>query len=138
VNHFRAFVAGFVSTLVFHQAVILVFNLLGAIPFGPWSMAPTQPLGVPAVISLAFWGGVWGVALWPLLRGAAGRAYWIRAVVLGALGPTLVAFLIVAPMKGRPIGMGWDPKLWIGGFIVNAAWGYGLALLLRTFKRFGL
>lgn len=138
MNYARAFAAGFVSTLVFHQAVIGLFHLLGALPVGPWSMAPVGPLGVPAVVSLAFWGGVWGVALWPVLKGAAGSAYWIRAVVLGAIGPTVVAFLIVAPLKGRSFGMGWDPKLWIGGFIVNAAWGYGLALLLRLFKRFGL
>jgi hypothetical protein len=138
MNHVRAFAAGFLSTLVFHQGVILVFHLLGVFPRMPWNFAPVPPLGVPSVISLAFWAGVWGIALWPLLKGASGAAYWMRAVVLGALGPTLVAFLIVVPLKGGSIGAGWDPKLWIGGFIVNGAWGFGLALFLRGFRKLGL
>jgi hypothetical protein len=138
MNYARAFGAGFLSTLIFHQGVILVFHLLGVFARAPWDFTGVPPLGVPAVLSLAFWGGVWGVVLWPALKGATGSAYWLRAIVLGAIAPTVVAFLIVAPLKGRPIGMGWDPKLWIGGFIVNGAWGYGLALLLRLFKRFGL
>ena len=133
----RAFAAGFVSTLIFHQGVLLLFYLMGAIPAAPWSLVPTVPLGVPSVISLSFWAGVWGIALWPLLRGASGSAYWIRAIVLGAIGPTVVAFLIVAPLKGRAFGMGWEAKLWIGGFIVNAAWGFGLAVLIRWFRRLG-
>jgi hypothetical protein len=138
MNHARAFAAGFLSTLIFHQGVILLFYLLGAIPSGPWSMAPTAPFGVPQVISLSFWAGVWGIALWPLLQRTSGTAFWVRAVVLGAIGPTVVAFLVVAPLKGRAFGMGWDPKLWIGGFIVNGAWGFGLALLIRLLRRVGL
>lgn len=138
MNYARAFAAGFASTLIFHQGVILLFYVLGAFSRAPWSFAPVPPFGVPAVISLSFWAGVWGVVLWPALRGATGTAYWLRAVVLGALGPTLVAFLVVAPLKGGAVGAGWDPKLWVGGLIVNGAWGYGLALLLRLFKRVGL
>lgn len=137
MNHVRAFVAGFLSTLVFHQGVILVFHLLGAFPRAPWNFTPVPPLGIPSVISLSFWAGLWGIALWPLLKNVSGSAYWIRAIVLGALGPTLVAFLVVVPLKGGTVGAGWDPKLWIGGFIVNAAWGYGLALFLRGFRKVG-
>jgi hypothetical protein len=138
MNYVRAFVAGFVSTLVFHQAVIGLFYVLGAIPRAPWSLAPTEPFGVPQVISLAFWGGVWGVALWPLIRSATGSAYWVRSIVLGALGPTAVAIFVVFPLKGMPFAAGWDPKFIIGGLIVNAAWGFGLALLLRWLKRVGV
>lgn len=137
ISYLRAFAAGFVATLIFHQGVIALFHLMGAVPYAPWSMTPIPPFGVPAVISLSFWAGIWGIVLWPLLKNTSGSAYWIRAVVLGAIGPTVVAFLVVAPLKGRAFGMGWDPKLWIGGFIVNGAWGFGLALLLRTFRRLG-
>lgn len=133
----RAFAAGFVSTLVFHQAVIGLFYLLDAFPRAPWNFSSVPPLGVPAVLSLAFWGGVWGIVLWPLLKSASGSAYWLRAVVLGAIGPTAVAIFIVFPLKGGPFAAGWDPKLIVGGLIVNAAWGFGLAFLLRAFKRGG-
>lgn len=135
MTHVKAFIAGFVSTLVFHQAVIGLFYVLGAIPFAPYSMAATQPFGVPQVISLAFFGGLWGIALWPFIRRASGGKFWLRALVLGALAPTAVAFLIVFPMKGMAMGAGWDPKMWIGGFIVNGAWGLGLAFIMRALNR---
>lgn len=138
MHYVRAFVAGFLSTLMFHQAVIGMFYLLGAFPRAPWNLTPTEPLGVPAVISLAFWGGVWGIPIWYLMRHATGAAYWTRALVFGAIGPTMVAFLVVVPLKGGAIGAGWDPKLWIGGLIVNGVWGLGLALLMRWLKRAGL
>lgn len=142
MNYVRAFAAGFLSTLVFHQGVILVLYLMDALPSAPWSLKPTAPFGVPYVISLSFWAGIWGVVLWPALRRAVGSAYWIRAVVLGAIGPTVVAFLVVVPLKRYLADAGWapnlDPKMWIGGFIVNGAWGFGLALLLRWFRKLGL
>lgn len=135
MNPIRAFIAGFVSTLLFHQAVIGLFYVMGALPRAPWSLAPTAPFGVPAVLSLAFWGGVWGVVLEPLLRGAAGRAYWLRAVVLGALGPSAVALFVVFPLKGMAFAGGWQPRIIVGALVVNAAWGFGLGLLLRALRR---
>lgn len=137
-NYVRAFVAGFLSTLMFHQAVIGLFYLAGLFQRAPWNLAPTEPFGIPAVLSLAFWGGVWGIPIWYLMRHATGAAYWVRAIVFGAIGPTVVAFLVVVPLKGGTIGAGWDPKLWIGGLIVNGVWGLGLALLMRALRRVGL
>lgn len=135
---FRAFLAGFVSTLVFHQGMLEIFHLLGAFPNAPWSLAPVPPFGVPSVISLSFWAGLWGMALWPLLRNASGSAYWARAVVLGSLAPTAVALFVVFPLKHWEFAAGWNPRIIIGALIVNAAWGFGLALFLRVFKRIGI
>ena len=137
MNYLRAFAGGFVSTLVFHQSVIEVFHILGAFPRAPWNMTPVPPFGVPSVISLAFWGGIWGIALWPTLRIANGSAYWIRAIVLGAIGPTAVAVLVVVPMKTGVFPPHFDLKLIVGGLIVNAAWGFGLSLLMKWFRKVG-
>jgi hypothetical protein len=93
------------------------------------------PLGIPAVISLAFWGGVWGAAIWPFLKNVAGAAYWIRALVIGAIGPSAVALFLVFPLKGKPMAGGWDPKIIIGALILNGAWGLGVALLMRLLGR---
>ena len=106
--HVRAFIAGFLSTLVFHQGVLTLFWLAGALPRAPYDMAPAPPLGVPAVISLAFWGGVWGVTIWQLLCNAAGRAYWFRALLIGAVLPSAVALFIVLPLKAMPMAGGAD------------------------------
>ena len=87
------------------------------------------------MISLAFWGGVWAVALWPLIRLNVGWRYWITAAVLGAIGPTLVALLVVFPLKGQAFAAGWDPKIWVGAFLLNGAWGIGVALFMRWLDR---
>ena len=134
----RAFVAGFLSTLIFHQGVLFLFYSMGVFPRAPWNMDGVPPFGVPSVISLAFWGGVWGIPIWYLMRHATNAAYWVRAIVFGAIFPTVVAFLVVVPLKGGTFGAGWDPKLWIGGLIVNGAWGLGLALFMRVLRRVGV
>ena len=130
-----AFIAGFVSTLVFHQGLLALFYLAGAFPRVPYDLTAVPPLGIPAVISLAFWGGVWGAAIWPMLRNAVGASYWWLALVIGAVGPSAVALFIVFPLKGMPIAGGWDPKLIVGALILNGAWGLGLALLMRVLQR---
>lgn len=131
----KAFIAGFVSTLVFHQGVLTLFYLAGAFPRAPYDLGPVPPLRIPAVISLAFWGGVWGVAIWPLLKNAPGASYWVRALVIGAIGPSAVALFLVFPLKGMPMAGGWDPKLIVGALILNGAWGVGMALVMRLMRR---
>lgn len=135
ITHIKAFAAGFISTLAFHQGVLGLFYVLGAFPRAPFAMNPTEPLGVPSVISLAFWGGVWGIALWPLIKRATGATYWLRCAVLGAIGPSAVALFIVFPMKGMAFAAGWDPKIIVGALILNGAWGLGLGLLMRALRK---
>ena len=131
----KAFLAGFLSTLIFHQGMLAILHASGATARAPYSIDPTKPFHIPAVISLAFWGGVWGILLWLAIRGSAGSAaYWILAWVIGAIAPTLVALLVVFPLKGQPIGGGWDPKILVGALLLNGVWGIGVALFLRTFR----
>jgi hypothetical protein len=126
------FLAGFLSTLIFQQLALALLWWAGIASFGPYSMAATRPLGVPAVFSLAFWGGVWGI-VFALLesRFRVASGYWIIAFLFGAIFPTLVALLIVLPLKGGPIGGGWHAPLLATAFIINGAWGIGTALILR-------
>jgi hypothetical protein len=131
----KAFFAGFLSTLLFHQGALTLFWLSGAFPRAPFDMSPVPPIGVPAVMSLAFWGGVWGIAIWPLLRHAAGAAYWLRALLIGAVGPSAVALFVVFPLKGMGVAGGWDPKIIVGALILNGAWGLGVALLMSRMSR---
>ena len=128
--HVRAFIAGFLSTLVFHQGVLTLFWLSGVFPRAPYDMAPAPPLGVPAVISLACWGGVWGMAIWPLLRNGAGRTYWFRALLIGAVLPSAVALFIVFPLKGLPVAAGWKPLTMLMHVIMHGCFGLGVGLLL--------
>jgi hypothetical protein len=132
----KAFIAGFVSTLVFHQGALAVLYAAGVSPKAPFAMTSTPPFHVPAVISLAFWGGLWGIALWLVIQNAPEFRYWILALILGALGPSIVALFVVFPLKGLPMAGGWDPKIIIGALILNGVWGLGVALLMRLMTRF--
>jgi len=126
------FVAGFLATLIFHQLILALLWALKIAPFGPFPMAPTRPFGVPAVFSLAFWGGIWGI-VYALIdrRFPAGLGYWIIAFLFGAIFPSLVALLVVLPLKGKPVGGGWMPALLITAFLINGAWGVGTGLIHR-------
>src|SRR5438128_11561992 len=103
MDYVKAFIAGFVSTLAFHQGVLALPHLAGVVSRAPYDLGRVPPLGIPAVISLAFWGGVWGAAIWPLLKNVAGPSYWLRARVTGALGASAVGLLIVMPLMRTPV-----------------------------------
>jgi hypothetical protein len=127
------FIAGFFGTLVFHQLTLAVLWGLGVAPFTPYSIALTHPFGIPAVLSLSFWGGIWGI-LFALVHGTFPRrgAYWVVAFFFGAILPSLVALLVVLPLKGRPVGGGWHLPLLLTAFLVNGAWGIGTGLILKA------
>lgn len=134
MTYLKAFLAGFVSTLTFHQGLLAVLHAAGVTPRAPYAMTPTPPLGVPAVLSLAFWGGVWGILLWLAIAGVRDSSlYWILAIVVGAVAPSLVALFVVLPLKGQPAAGGGNPSLIVGALLLNGAWGFGVALLMRLF-----
>ena len=126
------FGAGFLATLIFHQLTLALLWGAGLAPFRPFPMAATQPFGIPAVFSLAFWGGVWGI-LFAVIDGKfpSRGGYWVTAFLFGAILPSLVALLVVLPLKGRPMGGGWHLPLLLTAFLINGAWGIGTGLILR-------
>lgn len=132
--HLRSFIAGFLATLVFHQGLIAVLHAVGLSPIGGWNMAPTAPLGVPKVISLSFWGGAWGIVLWLLVRRSRGAWRWLQALAIGAVAPTLVAVLVVFPLKGMSV----NPAMIPFGLLLNGAWGVGTLALVVGLQRAGM
>lgn len=136
MRYMKAFLAGGLSVLLFHQGAVALLYLLGATARGPYEMNPTWPFHVPQVLSRAFWGGLWGIALWLVLERVRTPAwYWTLALVLGIVGPTLVAWFVVQPLRGQPMAGGWEPAIMLRAFIVNAAFGLGVAVLMRLFSR---
>jgi hypothetical protein len=129
------FVCGAVSVLVFHQGAWTVLHALGIMPRPAYPMGATAPFGIPQLWSLAFWGGVWGVLLAAVLRRLHGAKLIVAATIFGAILPTLVAWFVVAPLKGQPVAAGFVPMAMMIGPIVNAAWGLGTGIGLALIHR---
>ena len=132
-----AFVAGFISVLIFHQPMLIILKAIALAPdkLTPYAMSPTTPFGVSRVFSLAFWGGIWGLVLAILLTKVRGLGYWLSGFILGALGPSLVNWFVVLPLKGEPVGGGWAIPGVITALIINGVWGLGTVLLFRLLGR---
>jgi len=129
------FLAGAISVFVFHQGFILIAWRLGLLPNAPYSLEPTAPLGVPRVISSAFWGGLWGIAL-ALLLERLRRADWLWVGILfGGILLPLVGILVVTPLKGGEVVWPGSTML-LRSFIINGVWGLGAALLCRLGRAF--
>jgi len=127
------FVSGAISVLLFHQGTAALLHALELTARAPYSLAPTSPFGVPQVGSIAFWGGIWGVLLAASLGRLDGAPLVLAAVAFGAVLPTLVAWFLVAPLKGQPLAAGGIPMAMAVGVMVNGAWGLGtgIGLALR-------
>ena len=139
------FLAGALAVIAFHQALVHVLHFqfafiqsITGLPdaFRPqgsgFNMRPVPPFGVPQVASLAFWGGVWGILLAAMIR-------WLRAPdllmgVLIGLVATLAAFTLLAQLRGAPMWAGGNTILWWRAILLNVAWGWGTAFLMRPFQ----
>ena len=129
-----AFVAGFLSVLLFHQLALLLLHSIGFAPaeLTAYAMKATQPFGIPRVWSLAFWGGVWGIILVLFVSFFRyGIGIWGTALLFSAIALSLVNWLITMPLRGESVGGGWQPNGIATDLIVNGIWGVGTILLYR-------
>lgn len=126
------FLLGVVAVLTFHQAAIGLMNAYGLIPNPPFRMQAVGPLGIPAVFNAAFWGGIWGIAIFVLtgkLRSEGLRI--LAALLIGAVGATAVGWFVVAPLKGLPMAQGWNVAAMWRAPLINGAFGLGCGLLAQ-------
>src|SRR5258707_11624937 len=127
-----AFAAGFLAVLTLYEALFLLLYVGGVIPVPPFSMKPMPPFGVPEVLSQS-WGGVWGMVFLLIVpRFFSGTGYWVASAVIGGIALTLVYMFVVVPLKTGAL-----PPNMVGlfaiGFLLNAVWGIGWALVLKLF-----
>ncbi len=131
------FCAGFLAVLIFHQGVILLMYGGGLVPNPPFPMRPVPPFGVPQIVSMAFWGGVWGILIGAI---AAARPNWPTVLIglaVGAIGCVLVGFTLVAALRGQPLFGGMDPARWWRSVVINGAFGLGAGLIFDALRRIG-
>lgn len=127
------FVAGFLAVIFFHQPILGLLHGAGIVPSAPFNLSPTAPLGVPSIISGAFWGGVWGIVMLSLLRWQADQPQpWLKGLFFGGIALTAVALFVVFPLKGIGFNLSQLPPRFFIGFLVNSAWGVGTLIFART------
>ncbi len=125
---FLGFVAGALAVLVFHQGMVAVLHSLGLLTQAPFRTLPVAPFWIPSIVSLSFWGGVYGAvfgALAPRIR----MPLWLASVGLG-LAAVLIGWFIVAPLKGQPMAAGFAAWPMARSLLINLTWGLGTGLLL--------
>jgi len=139
------FLVGALSVFVFHQGLVYVlhhqFALIQSLTGAPdafrpagagFSIRPVPPLGLPQVVSMAFWGGVWGIFLAGLIRWAR-MPDLLTGFLVGVLA-TVVGFTVVASLRGAPMWAGGNTITWARVILLNGAWGWGTAFLMRPFS----
>jgi hypothetical protein len=130
------FIAAALSVLTFHAAMwemLHVLNLPGLGMPAPYPMKPVPPWGVPQIVNLCFWGGLYGLVfglVLPRLR----APLWLCGLGLGVLAALAGIFLVPA-IKGLPVGSGWVLLNWVRSLLINGAWGVGVALILSLLLR---
>ena len=88
------FLAAVISVLTFHQGMWAFLHLFGLMP-PPYPMRGVPPFGVPLIIDLCFWGGVWGAAFGLVLPRLSGKyPLWVSGLGLG-IAAALVGLFIV-------------------------------------------
>ena len=135
---FLGFIAAAISVLTFHQGMVEVLHGLGLAPFSAYSANPMPPFGVPLIVDLCFWGGLYGV-VFGLLRPRFTLPLWLCGLILGIIA-ALVGMFVVAAIKGMPIANGWQAWPIARSLIINGFWGLGVGLILplllpRGFRR---
>ena len=130
MNQLKPFLAGFLSTLVFHQGAAHLGYVMGVLPNAAYNLAPTAPWGVPSILSIAFFGGIWGMIIWRIVRRFQGSMVWILSFILGGFMLTSIFVTVVAPLKQI------EPSImsFTIGFVLNGVWGLGNAFFIKLFK----
>ena len=125
------FIAAVISVLIFHQGMWAALHTLAlpglAMP-PPYPIDPIPPWGIPRIINLCFWGGLYGIVFGRILPRLT-APLWLCGLGLGVIA-ALVGILVVPAVKGLPIGSGWILLNWVRSLLINGFWGIGVGLIL--------
>ncbi len=124
------FAAAAISVLTFHQAMWAALHVLQLPGLGmppAYPIGPTPPWGVPRIADLAFWGGLYGI-VFGLALPRLPPPLWLDGLALGIIA-VLVGFFVVAPLKGNPVGGGWQLTNWGRSLLINGFWGIGVGII---------
>ena len=120
---FLGCVAGAISVLIFHQTTLQVFFWLGLAPQSAFRVGHVPPFNMPMVLSITFWGAVYGGVfglLMPRMRGP----IWLNGLLLG-LCAMLISWFVFLPLNGKPLAFAWHAWPMLRSFVAYGLLGPG-------------
>ena len=122
------FCAAVVSTLTFHQAMWAMLFLIGLM--GPPFPLGTNRFGVPFIVSISIWRGVWGAAYgvassWRLMSA------WLSGLVFGVLVGAC-EWVSALLQSGEWVVSQQRWLYLLQALLVNGFWGLGLGVMLAA------
>ncbi|MDQ2778323.1 MAG: hypothetical protein M3Y32_02065 [Pseudomonadota bacterium] len=120
--------------MTFHQLVIWLLSFVLPFPFKPWNLHANS-YGMPSVLALAFWAGVWAIPLCLIVRSMPRLRAWAVGAVLGGVVPSLWGFTVLAAIKGQPLFAKGNLGLIAIVLFINAVWGLGTVVVYRWLQR---
>jgi len=123
---FLSLVAGALATLLFHQTTLQVLYWCGVVARPAFRMAVVPPFNMPMVVSVTFWGAIFGVIVGFLPRLPGGTV--VRGIAAG-LFALLMAWFVVRPLAGHAAAFGWQIKPMAISALANLMWGFGVVLI---------
>ncbi len=130
MNIIKQFIAGFIATIVFHQGAVLIGYTIGVLPHAPYNTTPTEPFGIPSILSISFFGGLWGIVIWQIVKRFTNAKLWAASFLFGGVLLTAVAVAVVFPLKGIDVSVAG----FLIGVVLNGLWGVGNTLFIKLFK----
>jgi hypothetical protein len=125
---FLGCVAGAIAALVFHQTTLQVFYWLGLAPQAAFRVAHVPPFHAPMVVSVTFWGALYG-GLFGWVTSRLKGPLWLYGLVAG-LCALLLSWFVVRPLAGGSVAMGWNTPAMLRSFVAHEMWGLGISLIL--------
>ncbi len=121
-------VAGALSVLLFHQTSLQILYWVGLAPQAAFRLAHVPPFNMPMVVSVTFWGAVYGGIFGLLSQRLPGRPFWY-GLPLGFCAMVL-AWFVFLPLKGVPIAFGGATGPMLRTAMAYSLWGLGVTVLL--------
>jgi len=125
---FLGCVAGAIAALVFHQTTLQIFFWLGLAPQAAFRIAHVPPLHAPMVVSITFWGALYG-GLFGWVSSRLKGPLWLYGLAAGVCA-LLLSWFVIRPLSGLSVAFGWQTPAMLRSFVAYEMWGLGVGLIL--------
>ena len=123
---FLGLVAGALAMLLCHQTSLQLLYWCGLIQHPAFRLASVPPFNVPMIVSVTFWGALFGAIL-NMLPTLPARVS-VRGLV-NSLFAILMVWFFVRPIAGHGVAFGWNPHAMAASAFAGLCWGYGVAVI---------